>query len=299
MAESFVDSDQEVSSTVVCTSTMLMGAIPLACRRHPPPLDPGERTNRTLLNPNVLVRDNHVDVWCSSIGNSLPCRLEADDCTDTLNLLRTGDLRSLNERLANFLVNVDLVDPKSLSDERTSEMHIDFTRNGHVSLGRLFPPAHVGALRTYYQYTRQKGDMVPEPDLEGRSYLYNDNVSRFYASRLCDFVSSIVGRRVKLSYTFVGSYEKGARLPPHVDREQCEYTISMQADFIPEPATETPWPLYVVQDRVVHEIRQAIGDSVLFRGRVLPHFRKRFNSGENSISAFFHFVDESFEGSLF
>src|SRR5262249_53384975 len=111
-------------------------------------------------------------------------------------------------------------------------------------------------------------------------------------------MGAVVGRPIKPSYTYTACYESGSELPRHTDREQCEYSISLCIDFEPEPNGATPWPLYLETPRGVAAVHQALGDGLLYRGRLLPHYRFRLGPRCRSTSLFLHYVDADFRGSL-
>lgn len=87
-------------------------------------------------------------------------------------------------------------------------------------------------------------------------------------------------------------------LKQHVDREQCEFSVTLCLDYSPEPRVATPWPLRLHKPSGTVTIFQAIGDALLYRGRELPHSREALPEGHTSTSIFFHYVRESFTGSL-
>ena len=111
-------------------------------------------------------------------------------------------------------------------------------------------------------------------------------------------VAAIAGEPVKPSYVYVASYQSGAELEKHTDREQCEFSISLCLDYWPEPANETPWPLQLQTEEGNVSIFQGIGDGLIYRGRSLSHWRGRLPQGHMSTSIFFHYVPAEFSGSL-
>jgi hypothetical protein len=96
----------------------------------------------------------------------------------------------------------------------------------------------------------------------------------------------------------MAAYQSGARLEKHIDREQCEFSITLCIDYSPEPTAATPWPLRLETPRGTVTVSQALGDGLLYRGRELPHYRATLADGNTSTSVFFHYVAESFSGSL-
>lgn len=170
-------------------------------------------------------------------------------------------------------------------------------RNRYANVSGLIHGFHVDALRKYYRRLVRNGGMDLGDGQSFRRYAcHNEVVSRYFHHHLTDAISEIVGEKVKPSYTYVVSYQGGAELEKHVDREQCEFTLSLLVDYPPE--RESQWPLCIESGGRTVELTQKIGDGLLFCGRELPHFRPKLPEGYTSTSILLHYVREDFVGSL-
>jgi hypothetical protein len=96
----------------------------------------------------------------------------------------------------------------------------------------------------------------------------------------------------------MASYLSGAELKKHIDREQCQFSVTLCLDFSPEPALETPWPIRLESPTGTVTVHQALGDGLVYRGTRLPHYRGVLGEGQTSTSIFFHYVPAGFAGSL-
>ena len=64
-------------------------------------------------------------------------------------------------------------------------------------------------------------------------------------------IERITGKKLEPTYTYLSAYTKGADLPPHTDRPDCEVSVSF---IIDKPLCEgktVGWPIYV--DKVVQK----------------------------------------------
>jgi hypothetical protein len=175
----------------------------------------------------------------------------------------------------------------------------EFHERGYVPLAGLIHPFHVAALRRYYRHRVRTGGMVLGDGQSSRRYVaHNDGVARFFHDQLKAAMSVVAGEAVKSSYVYVASYQGGAKLDVHTDRLQCEFSITFCLDYAPEPQLATPWPLLLHTKSGTVTVYQAIGDALLYRGRVLPHSRDRLRQGQTATSIFFHYVREGFSGPL-
>jgi hypothetical protein len=183
--------------------------------------------------------------------------------------------------------------------EKVSSSGAAFRQRKYTPVAGLIHPFHLAALRRYYRgliRTRQ----IPFGDEQSprRYRAHNESVARFFHHQLTSSVAAIAGEPVKPSYVYVASYQSGAELEKHTDREQCEFSISLCLDYWPEPRNETPWPLKLETDSGQVAIFQGIGDGLLYRGCELPHWRDRLPEGHMSTSIFFHYVPADFAGPL-
>ena len=183
--------------------------------------------------------------------------------------------------------------------EIVSAISPSFQQQGYAPLGRLIHPFHIAALRRYYRHQIRTGGLRLGDHQSPRRYVaHNDPVARFFHHQLTAAVTAIAGEPVKPSYVYLASYQPGAILKKHTDREQCEFSVTLCLDYSPEQRCATPWPLHLHKNSGIVTVFQAIGDALLYRGCQLPHSRDPLPAGHTSTSIFFHYVREGFEGSL-
>jgi hypothetical protein len=174
-----------------------------------------------------------------------------------------------------------------------------FQRRGFAPVRGLLHPFHISALRRYYRYLIRSGELrLGDPQSPKRYVAHNESVARFFHHQLAFTVSALVGEQVKPSYVYVASYQEGADLEKHTDREQCEFSISLCLDFSPEPHKQTAWPLILHATEGTVSVYQGIGDGLLYRGMDVPHSRGSLGAGRTSTYIFFHYVGDKFQGSL-
>jgi hypothetical protein len=226
------------------------------------------------------------------------------DWAAALSRLRPGAAgQSLPAQLARALHAVGaLVDPAASPDQ--SRPHplagaaAQFEASCYATVSGLTPPGHLLALGRYQRALIGSG-RVPLGDAQcHRRYgMHNEPIARFFLHQLRPAISRIVGKPVMPAYTYSVTYEGGAVLAAHTDREQCEYTVSLLVDVTGDAESE-PWPLWLQADGEPVAVRQLPGDALLFAGRRLRHWRDRLPDGRTSTSLLLHYVDEGFTGSL-
>jgi hypothetical protein len=174
-----------------------------------------------------------------------------------------------------------------------------FAQRGYTVLPQLIPPFHLGALRRYYRYHTRIGSFTLGDDQVSRRHVaHNEGVASFLHGQLAPAVADIARTLVKPSYVYLAAYESGSILDRHTDREQCEYSVTMCIDATPEPSEQSPWPIRLDVADGALAVWQYLGDSLLYRGRYLPHYREPLPEDQTSTSLLFHYVDDSFAGPL-
>ncbi len=191
---------------------------------------------------------------------------------------------------------------------RVAEAKESFSQNKYATLKNVIPGPHIRAMQAFYRSYIGQGFMwFGDTRVERRFRDGNEPLARFFHLSLTSLMSKLVGCEVKPSYCYAASYRGGADLKPHVDREACEYSFSLQVDYEPEPTDGvSPWPLNLS----IHEpgrepggeTERAIylgnGDCLAYRGRELPHYRSPLPEGHKSTSLFFHYVPMDFDDAL-
>ena len=201
--------------------------------------------------------------------------------------------------MAEVLVPADHEEARNRAWDEISQCALQFKEKRYAPVGQLIHPFHISALRRYYRHLiRQREIPLGDSQSQLRYATQNEPVARFFHHQLTQTVSSIVQQQVKPSYVYLGAYQGGAELEAHIDREQCEFSISLCIDYSPEPARQTPWPLHLQTSTGKTTVFQGIGDGLIYCGRELPHSRDPLALGNTSTSIFFHYVPRDFQGPL-
>jgi len=201
---------------------------------------------------------------------------------------------------AGILVSADSIAQRRAETEQALEKAAElFRQKGYAPLRGLIHPFHIAALRRYYRYRIRTGAIPLGDGQSSRRYAaYNDPVARFFHQQIAIPLSAVAGEPIRPSYVYLASYLSGAELKKHIDREQCEFSITLCLDFSPEPDLASPWPIRLDTPTATVIVYQALGDGLAYRGTRLPHYRSPLGNGQTSTSIFFHYVAADFTGSL-
>jgi len=101
---------------------------------------------------------------------------------------------------------------------------------------------------------------------------------------LTPIVSNHVKKELYPTYSYCRIYYPGATMPPHTDRNACEFSMSL---FI----TGDTWPLWFQLSEPTAVILSP-GDAVLYKGLETTHWREKY-VGTGCTCVFLHWVDAS------
>ena len=231
------------------------------------------------------------------------------------------------ELLAKLIAGEILTTPEIASEkvqkqsESLEKARNEFKQNQYVVLRELLPSPQMKAMRQYYRQYLAGGFMPFDDTQSKRFYQHNEPLARHFHQNLTKIMSLVVGEEVIPSYVYVGSYINKADLTPHTDRDQCEFSISFQVDYLPEPENYvSPWGLFLwkpdfsknepieytsnkfpaaneAEDKNT-AVYLASGDALIYKGRELIHYRYSLPENHQSTSLFFHYVPKDFDGHL-
>ena len=115
-------------------------------------------------------------------------------------------------------------------------------------VNNVLTPEYLNLLQKYYKENIQN-NVWPLGDKQSNRYkAHNEAFSRFLHYEILPLIEKITNKKLCPTYTYLSCYVKGADLPGHTDRQDCEYTVS----FIIDKPKDTTWNIYL------HKIKQPI-----------------------------------------
>lgn len=123
--------------------------------------------------------------------------------------------------------------------------------------------------------------------------LVTDNCFVWYSpvDHLLDLLTSkienVVGKNLIPTYSFGRIYYKNAVMKEHIDRQSCEFSVTLNASI-----DKKPWPIWLRnKDKIEIPIDLYPGDALIYMGQFVPHWRKPYTEGEEQVQFFLHWVD--------
>lgn len=154
-------------------------------------------------------------------------------------------------------------------------------------VNNVLEPSVLEVFQNYYKRTIKSGTWILGDRQSNRYKAHNEPMSRFLHYECLPLIERIVGKSLKPTYTYLSAYVKGADLPQHTDRPDCEYTVS----FVVDKPEGSNWNIYVhkPQQPIKHKGRydekppieecEAVdcdaGGLMIFQGTDHIHFREK------------------------
>lgn len=150
----------------------------------------------------------------------------------------------------------------------------DLRTHGCVALRGLFTPIFLDALREYYRRLESEGYLPGyDPGRRGAPLLYDEPLLCFLGAQLASVVRQVTRARLSWTFSYLRACGPGAVLARHRDAPVCRWNVDLVVGGNPSPDRRRAWPLWVDGRSGPRPIRLGLGDGLLYRGALLPHWR--------------------------
>ena len=135
----------------------------------------------------------------------------------------------------------------------------------------------------------EKGD----PQVSKSLCVYGDHAFDTFALMSAPMLSNAIGKTLSPTYTYARIYKTDADLLPHLDRKECEHSVTL---FLGGDYTHL-WPIWMKKPDK-HQVPELCalseGDAVIYRGSEVYHWRDHFE-GKEHFQLFMHYVESEGE----
>ena len=165
-----------------------------------------------------------------------------------------------------------------------------YDKEGFLILRKFIPHFFADYLKIYFD-TLKTNDKLQKGDAQVGNSLctYGDPAFDTFMLMSAPLISGAVGKQLFPTYTYARIYYKGSELLPHIDRDECEHSVSV---FL-GGEYDTLWPIWML-NKEVHKQPQMCalysGDAVVYQGNKVHHWRDGFE-GTSHYQLFMHFVE--------
>lgn len=131
-------------------------------------------------------------------------------------------------------------------------------------------------------FHRNNHDYRDNQTLLEETVRYGDPVAESLLLFKKEYIEKHINDKLTETYSYWRIYNKFSSLEKHVDRESCEYTVSITV------AADKEWPLYIEDESCVIKP----GDGIIYDGCNHEHWRDEYD-GDYSCQVFFHYVKKN------
>ena len=114
---------------------------------------------------------------------------------------------------------------------------------------------------------------------------YDDLAMKNLMCYLCPHIEKYTGEKLIAAYSYLRVYKKGDELKRHIDRNLCEFSVSLT---LRRDHKDDIWPIYLESDKI-YKISLEAGDGLIYKGIESPHWRGKFE-GERLAQVFLHYL---------
>jgi len=171
----------------------------------------------------------------------------------------------------------------------TAKKYSSLNEKGYVIMPKLLNKDSVNVIHKYFLGIHEKDPTAIPRDgqVTNAISVYKHPVAQDLLKTLLSIVEEEAGLKLLPTYASTRIYEPEAILKKHRDRNSCEYAISTTIGY----DADELWPLWLedLKGNVV-EARLDVGDIMMYRGYMCPHWRDQFN-GRSWTSMFMFYVN--------
>lgn len=165
----------------------------------------------------------------------------------------------------------------------------NFYKNNGFFIIKNFIPEFFANFLLEYLNTLDKTKKLNKGDLqvENSSCIYGDPCFDTLLLKSAPLIAKNINIDLTPTYSYARIYYKDAKLKPHIDRYECEHSVSLflGGDY------NSSWPFYF---NCLHgscfSVSLNIGDCIVYKGNQIRHWRENFE-GNNHYQVFLHYVE--------
>jgi hypothetical protein len=171
-------------------------------------------------------------------------------------------------------------------------MQTQFQNKGFEVVKGFIPTSFANYLRSYLALRAQNDpSLKADSQVPNALTVYGDPAFDTLMAVSIQQVENAVGKKLIPQYTYARIYNNGDILKRHLDRPECEYsvTLCLGGDY------DNQWPIWLKDyDGKDYEVPLDEGDCVIYKGTELEHWREKFE-GNIQYQLFMHYVDSEGE----
>lgn len=169
-----------------------------------------------------------------------------------------------------------------------------FDEDGYIFIKGLIDPDTISIISQYLENKIKRGEWVEGSEGPGHTsnyFYYADPLIETVLLRCKDHIETVVCKELLPTYSYSRIYQPGEALRPHIDRDSCEYSVTVSVAYKGENS-----PLYMhYKYNEPSKFLLEPGDGVVYKGREAIHWRQPLKKEQLVIQFMLHYVDKNGE----
>ena len=167
----------------------------------------------------------------------------------------------------------------------------NFEKTGCVLVKGFIDPTAIQTVSRYMEYAVNQNQFGSDRNLDEVSsyYKYADPLIETILYNSKEEVEGITGKRLYPTYSYARLYLQGDALDPHIDRESCEISVTVNVATV-----GAPWPIWMqaAGQQPMSFVLEA-GDAVIYKGCDVNHWREKAKMTKLNAQFMLHYVDQN------
>ena len=168
-----------------------------------------------------------------------------------------------------------------------------FQSEGYKKIKGLVDEQTVKTISQYFENKINRGEWVEKKEAQpgdaSKLGYYADPLIEVMLKECQASIEQHTGLLLEPTYSFSRVYQGGEELKPHTDRPSCEISATINV-----ACTGEPWPIWMqYQDKDPVKCVLEPGDSIVYKGCEVTHWRRKLPEGQINVQFMLHYVSRS------
>jgi alkylated DNA repair dioxygenase AlkB len=148
----------------------------------------------------------------------------------------------------------------------------------------------INTVSKYLEFALRRYEWERSKDPVATSYAqYADPLIELILQDYQKDIEKIVNKEVYPTYSYARVYEKGDVLTPHLDRFECEFSVTVNVASV-----GAPWNIYLKgYDKKTESFILEPGDAIIYKGCEVMHWREESEDTQLCVQFMLHYVDKN------
>lgn len=165
----------------------------------------------------------------------------------------------------------------------------EFEKNGFIVVRKFLNKELTTIVSRYMEFSLSQMYMATDDTVATTLSRYADPLTEAILLNSQAHIEELTGLEIDPTYSYSRVYVKGDELKPHIDRNSCEISVTVQAGI-----KGNPWPIWMQSPgkEPVPVILDS-GDAVVYKGCEVLHWREKTINTDITAQFMLHYISKN------